>query len=230
MNEDPVEMVGRCADAVKSIAETATKGMDLTERAGAFLVRLLGENGAGIFQDRLYYYRAKNAVALQEKLDSILEQRQIQNPRSIPLRLAIPFLQAATLEEDVTLQERWAHLLASAMDPEMESYVERCHGEILQSLSPLECDLLQELAIIARERHEISLESSRIAELTEWKDTDAIELALGNLWRNALVERHTISFPISRHTTLGAIMQEPYGVTEFGYSFLKACGARGWEV
>ena len=235
MNDDPVEAVRSVADATKSVSDTTRKGMVLIEKAGAFFAKVLGEDAAGVLKDSIFYFRAKNAVGLQDKLDRILKQRQITNPKAIPLRLAIPFLEAATLEDDEILQERWAHLLAYAMDPQAKSVVQRCYGELLSSMSPFECLVLERMAILVFDQEVTSFNWKEAAEFLK-KDVDAPELldqgalehAFANLDRNALMERLPPTIH-SSHVAWSKAAYASYIVTDFAFSFLQACGGRSWE-
>jgi hypothetical protein len=83
-------------------------------------------------------------------LDKLLLQRRIENPRAIPLRLAIPFLEAATLEDDETLQQRWACLLANAMDLTFCNDLLRQYGEVLKVVSPQDCLVLEAMNRVVR--------------------------------------------------------------------------------
>ncbi len=97
MTEDPNRTIQSVADAGKSIGDATQSAIKLADKALTFLARILGEDAAGLLKDKLYYWRAKNALALQDKLNNELARRKLEHPEAIPLRLAIPFLEAATL-------------------------------------------------------------------------------------------------------------------------------------
>jgi hypothetical protein len=60
----------------------------------------------------------------------------------IPLRSAIPMLEAASLEEDVTLQDIWAQLIANSMDPTLSQKVHPGYIEIVKQICPDEAVIL----------------------------------------------------------------------------------------
>lgn len=66
-------------------------------------------------------------------------------PVEIPDKIAYPLVLSAALEDDPTLQEKWAALLANAADPLKSDWVRLLYVEILKQLSPLEVKLLDEL-------------------------------------------------------------------------------------
>lgn len=58
------------------------------------------------------------------------------NPEPIPPRLFLPALEAATIEDNEGLQERWAALLANAADPSKGNPILPAFVEILKELTP----------------------------------------------------------------------------------------------
>jgi len=221
MPNDSNDTVKSIADATKSVSDTTREGMQLVQRAGAFFAKVLGEDAAGILKDGLFYFRVKNALTLQDKLDRILAERRIANPKAIPLRLAIPFLEAATLEDDETLQERWARVLANAMDPDFEENIERCFGSVLEELSPLDCLVLEALERAWRTELNGALVCSASISTELSVPEGIVSVALGNLRRMELIS----AAGSSRAATHPRMMRAPTydAPTDFGLAFLSAC-------
>lgn len=65
--------------------------------------------------------------------------------KPIPLKLALPLLEGATLEDDGALQDRWAALLVKTTNPESGVELNRRHIDILERLSPFEALILDTL-------------------------------------------------------------------------------------
>jgi abortive infection alpha-like protein len=65
-----------------------------------------------------------------------------QKPGEIKLNVAQPALEAASLEEDPEMQDRWANLLANAADPRQLHPVTAAFPRILQDLGPREVKFL----------------------------------------------------------------------------------------
>lgn len=156
-----------------------------------------------------------NALGLQDRLDKELARRGILAPRAIPKRLAIPFLERAMLEDDPTLQERWARLLANAMDPTFEGSIERCFGKILEELSPLDCRVLESLAASVAAVPPVMVNSENLAEKLDIPET-AVSISLGNLRRLELLHNNFFSGP-------GQTIR--HDLTDFGEAFLWACSS-----
>jgi hypothetical protein len=66
-------------------------------------------------------------------------------PSPIPDAIGYPLLQSAALEDDPTLQEKWAALLANAADPANRDWIRPLFVDILKQISPLEVKLLDGL-------------------------------------------------------------------------------------
>lgn len=225
MSDDPLGTTRSIADATKSVSDTTRKGIEVSEKAGKFFARILGEDASGILQDVMFYFRAKNAVALQDKLDAILQNRQIHSPESIPLRLAIPFLDAATLENDDTIQERWARLLANALDPSYTVAIERYVGQILESLAPQDCLALEFMHAVSAEDSEIELTPEVVAEGLGG-NVDQTLVSLGNLIRVGVIARKPKSGEGIGFIATWLFPNSAFYVTELGDAFLRACGER----
>ena len=114
-NEDPIS---ETAKAVQEVAKTTGKAIDAGEKFGGFISRYIAgsiEQGTGIFEDKLKYMRWERQVRLMQRAEQLLKETGLSQPtRAIPLKLAIPLLEAASLEDDDYLQDLWARLLVNA--------------------------------------------------------------------------------------------------------------------
>lgn len=59
--------------------------------------------------------------------------------------MLLPLVQAAALESDVSLVEKWAALLANAADPTQRVQVQPAFAEVLRQLTPTDALVLQKL-------------------------------------------------------------------------------------
>src|SRR6185437_15652234 len=120
MSDDLVPFGTEQAKAVQEGSKAVGKAIDLTDKVGSFLGRVLGtpiEDAVGlVIGDRLHHARLRNADRLARRTEEILAQRNVK-PEPVSANLAIPLLQAAQDESREKLQELWARLLANAMDP-----------------------------------------------------------------------------------------------------------------
>jgi Abortive infection alpha len=131
---------------VREVAETAGKAIDAAREAGGFIAKFIGgplEQGMGIFEDRLKYTRWERQQRLMQRAQEFMRRAGIDGPtRPVPLKLVIPILQGATLEEDDALQDRWAMLLVNAANAKFAGEVRRSYTSILEQLTPLDAHIL----------------------------------------------------------------------------------------
>ena len=81
-----------------------------------------------------------------EKANELLVELGENGPkRPLPLKLAIPLFQAASLEDDDSLQDRWVRLLVNSSRSEPAIELSRAYIDILERLSPLEALILDKI-------------------------------------------------------------------------------------
>jgi len=144
--------------------------------------------------------------------------------QQVPLKILIPIIQNASLEEDDDLQNRWAALLANNASGD---YVETAFPEILRQLSSADAHLLRMCfheVLHFMEASEAAPWSGSIDQsISKWKATlveplspasPVSDLSEENLTRLGLMERNdtTVNFT-SQHDRLSQV----------GYTFARAC-------
>lgn len=135
--------------AIQEVAKTTGKAIDGAREAGGFIAKFIQgslEAGLGIFEDKLKYMRWERQLRLMQRAEEFLKLSGMATPtRPVPMKLAIPILQGASLEEDDDLQDRWAALLVNAANAEFEGEVRRSYVSILEQLTPLDAHILDVL-------------------------------------------------------------------------------------
>lgn len=135
--------------AVQETAKAAGKAIDLATDFGSFIARHINgplEQGMGIFEDKLRYLRWERLVRLMERADHLMEKQGASAPtKSIPLKLAIPLFQSASLEDNDDLQDLWARLLVNASMSDSGVDLRRAHIDILERISPIEAQILDKI-------------------------------------------------------------------------------------
>jgi hypothetical protein len=102
----------------------------------------LAEEIGAIFGDKLRVYRVKNLISTMRKTERILREAGLP-PNAVPPRLLLPIIETSSVEENETLQEMWAGLLATAShesDSVSPSFV-----ETLKQLTPYEARYLERI-------------------------------------------------------------------------------------
>ena len=132
--------------AAQEIAKTTGQALEMVQEFGKFVSRFIDgplEQGFGIIEDKLKYLRWERQVRLMHRATVFLKERESQVTfRPVPLKVAIPIFEAASLEEDDDLQDLWARLLVNAADAKSGIQVKRGLVSILQDLSQMEARLL----------------------------------------------------------------------------------------
>lgn len=101
-----------------NITSTAIeKGIDLAQ---SFLSKLLSpgiETAGLLIQDQVQHFRIKQQLKLLEKAKKYCDKNNI-SPKSIPVKILVPLLNDASLEEDDQMLDNWAILLSNMVDSE----------------------------------------------------------------------------------------------------------------
>lgn len=135
------------AKAVQEVAKTVGKGLDVAEKVSGFLKMIFGdafkELGASL-HDWCKYFRYTQLLRIQHKVSEIHRERGIEGGVApIPLRYAIPLIQGASQEDEDTIQDLWAGLIANTTDPERRLTINKVYIQILTALEPLDALLLR---------------------------------------------------------------------------------------
>ena len=128
-------------EIVKAGAETLFKPFaDLIDKLFGGAAEQIG----GMLTDSLTARRRIRQIALLGKLRVAINEAGFE-PQRIPDSIWVPVLEAASLQDDETLQERWANLLANAADPEHRTSVLPSFSPILSELTSPQARLLSVL-------------------------------------------------------------------------------------
>lgn len=132
--------------AAQEVAKTSGKFAEIAEKVGGFISKVIGPASnqvGGILEDWTRYYRLKNLLSIADKVKNIHARRKIEGKTMpIPPRVAIPMLESAALEDDDTLQDVWAKLIANSTDPDFKSALHPGYIEIVKQMSPDEAIIL----------------------------------------------------------------------------------------
>ena len=143
---DPSDPLSEASKATTQIAETTGKAIDAAREAGGFISKFVAgplEQGMGIFEDRLRYMRWERQLRLMRRSEEVLRELGLPAPtRAVPLKIAIPLLQSASMEDEDELQDRWVNLLVNAANAESGIDIQRSYIEILSQISSLEARIL----------------------------------------------------------------------------------------
>lgn len=220
------------SDEEKALVEIGKEiGREAVAKASKFLEALLIpplEQVGLLAHDQIKFLRWKNRVRICLKSQEYLEKKGIQ-PRKVAIKTLVPLLEYGSLEEDSSMQERWAALLANAADPKTTHELTLPNIEILKQLSPIEAkilDIMFELHPIRTQKHiDHKKRDEEVMKRGNVTQTD-YHILQSNLIRLGLIEEVFGKTPIRRlmtnvpkfHTVKG-----PTELTDVGYLFVQQC-------
>lgn len=216
--------------AIGAVAETTGKAIDASRELGGFIARFIGgplEQAAGIVEDKLKYLRWERQMRLIQRANAFLAANGMREPtRYVPMNIAIPLLQGASLEENDQLQDRWAKLLVNAGDEESDVNVPRLFVSIMDNMDPLGAEVLEKIYSVPDEDAKEGIWTRDLPEraiIKPNKDEDMslsieLEVVLSNLAIHRLV-----SPALFWGGTTGITCVHK---TQLGKAFLKACTLR----
>jgi hypothetical protein len=144
MSEFP-DPTGGWAKATEATADASKEAIQASRDLGRFLSGPAREV-VGMLCDHLRVVRFERRVRLAERVRQFLAERGMAGPtRTIPLKIGLPLLDNATLEEDNELQDVWATLLVNGGDADSGIEMRRAFVSVLAEMTALD---VQNLAAI----------------------------------------------------------------------------------
>ncbi len=189
-----------------------------------------------LFFDKVRHWRFKNQLKTLEKAKKLFEENGL-SPKQIPLKTLFPLLEYSSLEEDESLQDKWANLLANALNPEYKKNIHPMFPEILKQLSPTDAfvlDLFYELNTYSGKASPFLIYTPfySIQEDTNL-DENELKISIANLTRLNLTVIKPRNIEKSKRGLLKSSNKSPefrmsrqnkaWTITELGIEFVNAC-------
>jgi hypothetical protein len=134
------------AKAVQEVAKATGKALDVSEKVGSFVAKVIGEpleSAVGMLSDRLRFMRWERQIRMVDRCEEIMRKRRIEGKtRAVPPKLALPIIENASLEENNQLQDLWANLLSSALDPNFKGTLRSAFIDIIKQLEIVDAHIL----------------------------------------------------------------------------------------
>lgn len=223
-------------ETTKAIAKASEEGfkfgsnvINASEKFGGFMSKYIGgslEQAFGIFEDKLKYTRWERQLRLMKRAEQLMKDKGIVGPtKAIQMKIAIPIFQAASLEENDYLQDKWASMLINASN-NLGKNVSRSHISILEELSQLDArnlDMIYRLSFeVGSKVHSIcTIELPMHASINNGEDkgmcclNKEVEISLMNLTRLGLIQ--------GALTAGGFYRYDHVSQTLLGRDFIEAC-------
>jgi hypothetical protein len=161
----------------------------------------------------------------------------------VPLRVLMPALEHASVEEDMSMQDRWSNLLANAADPRHEIEITQTHNTILAELTPVQAKMLDaiyrnaagrchgtisiediaysiyDLQHIYHEAIVVPVHGPSAPETITIQSRASIDV----LKRTGLLDTRTIENAIYKGNSFSARQMLVYTMSALGLAFYRAC-------
>jgi|SRR5215213_3167653 len=224
---------------IEKLIELGELSKKTLEGAQSFLDRLLGpavDETGQLLADKVRYRRFRNQVKMVEAARELVEAAGLE-PRPIALQTLVPLVEKASLEEDPTIQQMWAHLLARAATSSPRDGLHRLCVEVLASISPREAILLnyvyqeyrrKQPELLARQRTWNPSRSDIAAELLTFRPSElysqsGIGRSDGDLLLDNLLRLNILRWEIPEVEEGETVHPSFVHLTELGLAVLKEC-------
>lgn len=238
--------VTEVAKAAQEIAKTTNTAIDATSNLGKYAARLFNESSeciVGILSDRLKFIRWERQLRLYDRWREIASERGVAiEPGILTPKLAIPMIESASLEENDELQDIWARLLVSAMDPAHKHKVRAAFIQIIRELEALDALTLSSIYdlyynVITNDRHRLPTTSTSFGIkkidilFIQPKSTEKYEEIMDNLFRMRLCAPYIENTDMmivengefSQRNSSNVREYEEVSLTALGISFVETC-------
>lgn len=99
-------------------SSTIDKGVEFAKEFLSKLIMPTVEETGLLIADNIKFFRFKNQVRILLKAKEYVETRKL-NTSEIPIKILVPLLENASLEEDEELQDKWAKMLTNMVDSDL---------------------------------------------------------------------------------------------------------------
>jgi hypothetical protein len=200
-------------EQAKAIGALSNFGVTIvTETSGLarYMGRVLGtapHDAVGlVIGDPLHFVREAIAAQYDVLLDKILNRRNVKHTQPVTPSLAIPLFRGAYDEGRPELQELWAALMASAMDPTRAGRVRLSFIETLRRFDPLDALVLQK-----RYEHQGDVKPNPVAGIASMLGEQGTEVQIS-------VDNLTVLKCVGKLNS-----EANFYITNYGQSLVRVC-------
>ncbi|WP_291401928.1 Abi-alpha family protein [Daejeonella sp.] len=124
-------------------SSTIEKGLELAKDFLGKLISPTIEEVGLLISDNIKFLRFKNQVKILLKAKNYIEKNNI-SLKEIPIKILVPLLEKASLEDEEKLQDKWSNMLVNMVDSET-NFQNQIFPHILSQMSLGEYEALQEV-------------------------------------------------------------------------------------
>lgn len=178
------------------------------------------KEGGGIIQDQVRYWRWRNQIRIFKKAKQLIgADPQLHE---VKIKVLVPLVENASLEDDDSLQDKWAAMLANAAT--QNRTVMPLFPALLKELSTIEVTILDSLYNLHAQAtsQPVQFDKKKIAMVYKIDPSD-MDVIVENLFRlNICSSPGSVGaligdYPFSVHTN------EIFELTALGIAFIEAC-------
>lgn len=183
------------------------------------------QEGGGILTDTVRFWRWKNQVSIIQKAQKVIEDSGLEKQKS-SLKVLVPLLGSGSLEEDETLQEKWANILANAVTGNVQ--VRPNYIDILNELSSMEVILLDKIYDEAskeadyEKRKQTQFGKEQVCKIFSLS-SDQFDLMVENLFRLGVCQAPGSTGIMFGNARVALRTTDVFELTTLGSEFIKAC-------
>jgi hypothetical protein len=139
------------AKAAQEVSKTARAAIEVADKSRAFLYKVIGQPLEDVVQsligEPLHLFAMRKSIERRirfiDRYNQLIQMRHLEGRLvPVPLKVALPAIESATLETDDSLQDLWVNLLMSAGDPTQQSNSRTGFVDILKQMEPLDAKIL----------------------------------------------------------------------------------------
>lgn len=214
-------------------SSTIEKGLELAKDFLGKLISPTIEEVGLLISDNIKFLRFKNQVKILLKAKEYVEKNNI-SLKEIPIKILVPLLEKASLEDEEKLQDKWANMLVNMVDSET-NFQNQIFPHILSQLSIEEYEALQE---VLQKEKELALKHEELATIRVLNDdkyyfkpeTKKLKAEIDKIEQDGFwlsIEE----FEVANITRLGLIRQLPPKIIieEFQTGGIESEGREKWH-
>ena len=225
MDNGKIKIGGQLTSGDKTISVNVQGEQDAVNKFFNGIVPEFIKDGVGILSDQLKFWRWKNQVSIIKNAQAKIESSGLTK-KQIPLKVLVPIIQNSSLEEEDSMQEKWANMLANAVTGRTD--ISPNYAGILNELSTVEVKLLEQIykeSIKEADYHKrknIQFDTSKVMKFLS-VDDQKMDLIIENLYRLNLLQPpagggiKVGEYKFALRTT------KIFEFTTLGYEFVKSC-------
>lgn len=141
-------------------SSTIEKGLELAKDFLGKLISPTIEEVGLLISDNIKFLRFKNQVKILLKAKNYVEKNNI-SLKEIPIKILVPLLEKASLEDEEKLQEKWSNMLVNMVDSET-NFQNQIFPHILSQMSIGEYEALKE---VLQKEKELAIKHEELATL-----------------------------------------------------------------